>query len=536
MKILMILILVMIAIAIVALLMLRRKNQALPAPMAAPIPSPQINDPNVKIDQLIRAQDYATAATEIKRELMLNLSNHDLMIKLLQVYGLNNQTDAFLDLHQKIVNIGDSGMTQQANELLALMDIPTQTAPAVSADTQNNSLTTDGLAHDALEFSATHHEAPISADPNAPAPSLDDLDELLLSDDDFSTLQLDDGTQNATDSVIDNNANDEYDLDGLDFALDEFDAKTTSAENTTTADELDALGLEDFGAETADTVQDGKTEPASDDFLDLDFELDAPLPQATEQTAEALTDFGSNASATTADDLNVFDLTDFGADTSVETKAPSVDDFSDLDFSFDTPAETDETATEATTAITAADELDALGLEDFGAETTDDDLSAFNIETDGADNQSVNEFEDLFGLDTPAKTAETTENVTAADELDALVLEDFGVETTDDDTDELDVFNLNEGDISEDGADEVGDTALDLDDTPTQTTQPSADGAVFDGNLAFVNDLNPDKVTLELAQHYANLGETASATRLLKEVISAGGTDAAAAQSLLDRL
>uniref|UniRef100_UPI000A62C28C type IV pilus assembly protein FimV n=1 Tax=Moraxella oblonga TaxID=200413 RepID=UPI000A62C28C len=89
---------------------------------------PHRSEPTHNINPLATAeahlsnQNYPEAISALKNILMTNPRHQGAMLKLLQVYGLTKQYDAFNQLHQKIHEIGDGEAIREADFCKSLLD------------------------------------------------------------------------------------------------------------------------------------------------------------------------------------------------------------------------------------------------------------------------------------------------------------------------------------------------------------------------------------------------------------------------------
>jgi len=162
-------------------------------------------------------------------------------------------------------------------------------------------------------------------------------------------------------------------------------------------------------------------------------------------------------------------------------------------------------------------------LESVDAQETINDINAFAVE-------------EHLSSAAPTDTSETTTTDLESfdfDLTDSQPIEDktSATETTpplmfDDETPFEDSFSLDDS-ILEDAATTA---------SPVVTEDKTDFAAQFAADFDFVNDLDNQQITLDLAAKYLELGEYDSAKRLLSEVIAQGSSDQQAqAQSLLER-
>lgn len=317
-------------------------------------------------DSLIDEQRYDEVIAQLKRHLMTHPNHAQAMLKLLQVYGITNNHNAFRQLHQKIHEIADPETIRQADFCLSLLEDnagqssqATRTAHSTAAtadhhtafdnnafddnafdsaidnnafndnaDTGNFELTDiDDDDDDILDLSfdelATEDSFAI-ADTQKPSPNLQSdelqLDDALFDlslDDEMGGDKLDFNRQN--DQVISkpkNNALADERLGGLElgqsddsFDLDSlaFDSPTSSPQANTPADSLDN-GLDGL-----------------DDSLNFD-----DFDSLNDSTLDVLgSDLDSNKSLDLDNSLNLDD--DLGLDDGLGLDKSGLDNSLDLD-------------------------------------------------------------------------------------------------------------------------------------------------------------------------------------------------------------
>ena len=382
----------------------------------------------------------------------------------------------------------------------------------------------------------------LNEEPAQDNPSFDDLE---------SELVLDDTTSSTEAPTLDDDG-------ALEFDMSEFDTDDTTQanpveSNTTHDDATFDLEADDLDADITSSQDDGLS-------LDDEFSFDTPdLPNEAPPQADTVdleTDIEDNtlSFADTPDitDSPVSDIQSTDADLETGTLDLS-DEFADI--SIDDPIEAD------------TDNLDNTA--DLTVEGLDTD--ELNV-TDLADTQSnTDSIEDLdLNWDDTTDTANTT------DEIEAIVLDDVSADIAQADittptesepelvVDELEETAVIEEPVIEDTAieeptvqdDGTQESVSELDDTyaqldaiteeeiaeeqVAQTEGVSVDTPVVDDSefmqaFNFVQDLDGEQVTLDLAEQYLELGEYDSAKRLINEVLASGNeAHKAKAESLLE--
>lgn len=519
----------------------------------------------------INQQRYEEAVHELKRGLAVEPNNRGFLLKLLNVYALTNQVEAFNGLYEKIQSQNISEILPQADELKSMLDAEHNVSMPTQTSAQNQSDIGDDMLNMDLSF--------------------DDIEP----------------AEQATSAAQENSASNEFDLnldDGLDFTT--HDEQNHEQENelsfdedndTISLDELsfDEASLDDAGAvsldfeepvetQAAEVTEESFEEVTMDEVAaeeELVFDVSEPLPEAqpatlVEETDEV--DFSlddledellTDTSSAAKQEPSVPELASNQADSTNEF-ALSLDDDGSLHQSVETPNEstpmslTDEAVfddefngnefnievepVESTTESVTKTEEPELSLEDFNIDTdTGIEADDIHITTDGADTASMEastqSFDDAtdFSLDLdnddvlaspqpsaqsdvvePAYTLETTEQASENnDQFDTLA--------------QLDALNLEESSpqAPQEAVQPSGSTPVVA---PAQKL--STDTAnIFGGEFDFVQQLDNSQVTLELALRYLELGEHDSAKRLLSEVVDSGNAQQQQqAKDLLNRV
>lgn len=422
---------VIIFIVIIGLLYVKNKQQqALDETPTTPIDKP-INDVPVdntsnvhtleKAEQFINTQQYDNATQELNRILAANPNNQEAMLKLLQVYGITNNHDAFQKLHDTIRSMGSPEITKKADHFRSLLE--EDLTPVVAPK-----------AEEPIEIGS------LNFDIDQPTPTADtaqDLDEFDLSFDDNTSDNLLDGLD-----TLDNNSQTD------DFSFDEPFEFDMQSDNTATQDDDVTLDTPDSsldnGLNFEFTVEpEPKTSQATNETAfeldDLDVSADwdvksavSPSHDNTTSSDEMVLDFESEIStAPTADDSDLLSLDDLSDELSVDS---SLDDELSVDeLSLDTTPITDDVLT----GDTSTDELsfgnldDSTLLDEHSDGDLGDTLTADTVDTlDTLSDDSLSF--DEFGLEDDADPL--ANNQLSVDELavgDELVADD-GVVVIDD--------------------------------------------------------------------------------------------------------
>lgn len=489
MEIILIAVAAVILVASIGLLLLKNKQKAIDnTPVAAPVidrtadrtqapdvspdtlssgaalqtPDVAIN-PLDKAESLINDQRYDDATHELKRLLMSNLSNSNAMLKLLQVYGITNNHNAFNQLHQKIHELGDPDIIKQADFCRSLLE--DDLTPSVSAPSPAPK---EAIQINSLDFDIedTHQSAVSLTDtPEQSSPNLEEsfnLEESLDLEESFD-LTFDEPIEPnahsadtpALEPITSLESHTEEDV-GFDFDFD------TSSES-----KGDALTLDDTPSASA-----AKTQDLTDDFS-LDFEESTLTPSEDARTA--------------SDESAEFELGDFDFDLSEPSQSASEpqtssdslsdDNLFDLDDSF----ELDSTSSTLQESTLIQDSLsDDITTDNDNALSNDvlvhDTLTDDGLALDGFD----------FDLSTDTASSSNDLSSTATD---------FAVEAAQDDF----VFDDTDNTLVTD------DSALNTDASATQ--ELIADSAPADTSISmdeFAFDLD-DSLSADLSQ--ANISQ-----------------------------
>lgn len=562
--------LTLIAVIIVAIIMRRRNGdeEMIEAPQA---PTAQIETPTLSVsetalqnaERLLGAQNYDEAVSELKRALMLEPKNSAVMLKLLQVYGLTNQHQAFFDLHEKIQAHADTETIAEADHLKSLIDVPAEPVQAQqSITTPSTSNTVDSdLSLDTLDFGTDN--APITSTPVDT--SLDELldfsvDESTKSDNgsynDESNLDLD-ALANDPDVALKSAPSDfDMELQDLDTSLDE---KPHDDSKNSVDDEdnfsLDDFGLEDFGLEqttpSTDTQSNSiQTDEEFEDFGLDDFGLEPSVQDAQLNTTQP--DIAQNSTDQQPIDELAFD--DFAFDTN--TPDDNISDMQATDFDFsddllDNGNDNQGTAQDFNTLDNAHTEIASVEFDDvdFGlvdtttatdtAKTPDStfELDSFNVDlgdnanlaSDSSQDESTPEFsvDDFdFSIDSASTATETTHTNDDSGSIDSIDADTFALDFHEPAPIAQPNDSLESAIETAPSADVLAVNSITNNPNFGADTTAEEDGAV-----------DNFQVTLDLANSYLELGETESASRLLDEVIVGGNpVQKAAATAVRARL
>lgn len=413
-------------------------------------------------------------------------SRTDLRLKLLSVYAVGGDRDAFERQYGELEVLEDAAALAEADVLKKRL-AETESTPSIDeleSQLRSESMPANAPAaeqDDGIDdtFASLDESAGFGGDSErseANAPSSDSLDGLDL-DEDFDL----DASEEKSDAPI------EYDISGLDLESDDSEK------------ESDELSLtEESVSDSADGLAENKEES-----LDIDFTLEEDLPESDEESTElSEDDFGSldlddsmleeSTPATdspdhaTSDDEELPSLED-------DESALATDDEGKIDESFldDLDAELDKVANEpeGDTLSPESDELDELELD-----VSDDDLALMD-EVSGDDGATTPDLDEELGLEDSL----LEDNVsTDSDDLDA-------------DVDDLEVPEL---------------TPAEAEKTATPAATELDESAIDDeDDFDFLAGTDEAATKLDLARAYIEMGDADGARDILEEVAIEGSEE-----------
>ncbi len=544
----------LVIVAVIAVVILKKNKAQAPtlskpsddfrAAHPAPQSAPTANQTTAtKFDDLtvaqrfIDQQRYDRAIETLERGLKTTPNDHQLWLKLLNVYALTKQTAEFYNTYQTITKQADPATIHEAQQLKGLFDAE----QGQNASFNNVSVNTPPVViHETI--------VPNTATANS---SVDDLtfDLDLVNDDSpaspsVTAHQAEDNPTPATSHLNVENKNHDHDafdltledLEASDLELEPFAATNNISDDVVVADQnvsQDPLAL------SLENQQSALTEPELT-FDDFDFDRDSATPEKMIQTEPSHQELAQKEDDADFDFDLALDLDETKPDQAVENTAAqsNLSDTSD-DFALELDdLETDDLDLDA--------ELDQLLSESFDGSENLDDFQNSNPELIAKEetlNESTPAKEDLtlsddddfamFGLEeanfnheeAPAANdyEQTQQSLTSQTEAPELLF--------DDDT-PLDDFSFN--------VDSSAPKSEAFNEQEESQTQPVIStvhlNPQFSTDFALVNELNHQQITLELAEQYLELGEYDSAKRLLNEVLNEGDRQQQQqAQALLDK-
>ena len=584
-----------IIVALIVILMVGvwvlRKNKAQPPRVQSPIkdsqgaatPKPMtanVGNTGTKFDDVtvaqrfIDQQRYDKAIETLQRGLIEKPNDSALLLKLLNVYALSDQKEAFYKTYADITAQADMATIAQARQLKELLDNDTDPVPSFG----NTTASSGGLE---TNTASSHPIFDLENTP-VPTPSTDIIQQ--DNDNDMSLdFELSDSSLTPSSSPVveqstkknDTTANSTFDLtlDDLetsDFEQNDFqDSPVTSIDNDTitltpdTALETEPLTLDFDTSEQPDTLSFAENTVAPTNSSDDDFVLD--FDHLLEDSDESLTadieadDINTNDVSDDAFALD-FDMASSTAEPVTEPKSATLDDDFTLflneatidadeadsnavildDFALDTKSNLEAPVASPNNNQNDHDILNTNFLEDTLLDNgVDGSVTIDEIDSSTPLPANANEASDFdFNIETEI---ETENNVTAA----TPTLEDNNnsFDATADDYIDLDlesnvdiepvetlittpVITEDHPVALDDSQDLYNSDSANINETGNDIPKVHDDfDAQFAEDFDFVNTLDSHQITLDLASQYLQLGEYDSAKRLLNEVITQGNIE-----------
>lgn len=448
MKILLAIVALLLIAAVTVLLFLKKKQAgSLPLPQhpstaeEVPLPTlqPEATTPPVQQDALaevnafVEQQQYDNAIASLKKILLTNPNHEEAVLKLLQVYGITNNTAAFEKLHQKIHEVGSAEAIAQADYYASLIAEEPSVSPASTAPTL-----------EVLDFE-TGESSTITPTLTTP-PSATDTEEALLFEDfgmeDLVVEQTTPATQVAAPTYGDT-------LTSFDFNFDTPNQPTQNnsttpsesflVESPTEAPDDSALefAFDDVSAQTHNTLSDSTPSLESNDALLLESE-DALLFETSIDNNEStnLSSSVAHADSTANEDAFDFSFDDLlNTSTHYTSEAPNPSTPSDILPLSDETTQFDEF------------NIEAVDIVDNEFDTPKPDVSTDNLEL-GINAQDDGVLDADFGLadfnfnDTSVQTVSDGDNLALDIETDdqfSAATESFEFDTQIDNTQSLDI-------------------------------------------------------------------------------------------------
>lgn len=444
-------------------------------------------------------QRYDKAIETLERGLIEKPQDAQLLLKLLNIYAINNQFDDFNKTYDLIKSLDDSAAIGEADQLKALLEQEQTQSQPVALETNADS------AFETLDFDLS---TPSSAAKNPSTSSTDTIDELPVQ-------------------IAPITAQQESSDDSFDLTLDDLGTTESNANNDNDFDIAEEINVDEI---SADPVISEEPKATRNINVDDDFTLDFDLMSADSSSAELniVDDVkvqDSQAQEMRSDDDFVLELDNLVTETN-STNA--------LENSVDTDNEDFALLLENEDSIAIEDSIDDNASSPFDIDVED---TPAQVETLNKDELSANDAtqptsNEVSDTDTDADmslfdNADSTDNAA----FDNIAFDDAIA----DDSTSVNEFTLESNAASptatmpvesENSADLFEDIVADNKDDNQNAATPvdPAFAAQFAKDFDFVNTLDSSQVTLDLAAQYLQLGEYDSAKRLLNEVITQGNS------------
>ena len=540
-------------------------------------------------ERFIDQQRYDKAVEALERGLIQKPHDMLLSLKLLNIYALTKQTDAFYRTYDTISAHGDATTIAQAHQLKGLLDQERSQTTQILARTDknngSNSIASNAEGYDALDFDVDtlqnegqnqaqnppHQEAhshsqqaSTSAEPSfvdldlSPVTSSDNLDD--TNNDTFHNSTLKNYSFNTFNQVNTNRSNgntlssdsrpveNSFDLtlDDLEKDIVENEGKDLDlfATNNVDNDNIDnsVITKSTFANTSFDSATDEDI-PADNDYLSLADQQSHDSLALDETTLTFKPDNSFRETDNIEDIKNIESVKNIESIESIE----SIDE--DFSLDFDEPMAITPSIDNSVSTLNSVDNLASL-TSDISSDkdfTEDFVLDFDDLESSDTDLHSDSPFSNHASTVIETSVSDTDLDFTLSLEDDEQTQTPENNSTSallfDDDTSFDDTFSLVEDDSLE--ASFATKDNFDITDNSATSAMPvlidheAADtdfATQFAADFDFVNDLDNAQVTLDLATKYLELGEYDSATRLLSEVMIQGNSEQQIlAQSLLAR-
>lgn len=504
---------------------------------------------NVTIAQrFIDQQRYDKAIETLERGLSEKPHDGELSLKLLNVYALTKQTEAFNSTYATIkahCDVATIGQAQQLKDLLDAEQNQTTTAPV------NTAKLTDSKSMDVVPLKNDNPNT------NIPTSTSEDNDSLIDLDNDAFNLTLDDlETAILEETVLTDSSKDTLENISENFAKSEEKAAIVNLASSNELNDTNNIATTFVNNSSVDTNSIDTISVDNDDDFTLDFDMGADA----DNTSTALIEDNKTNEPTPINDDFILDFNDLVEDIDVKEIEVQEIDVESAHQPITTVTNQQAFDEDFTLFLDAtAYDTDATDTETTSAATIQDSSLDLNLDSDSLENS-------VHDTLTSAEVLNAADELTNRDDLIELDLIDADVDL---DTNNLDTHDLDTNKAATSNAvtptlddqtltvdDDTGIDEVDFntDTTPITTTAPvisestrigsaiketlpAADvAAQFAADFDFVNTLDNNQVTLDLANQYLQLGEYDSAKRLLNEVLAQGNPEQQQqAQELLAR-
>ena len=498
--------------------------------------------------RFIDQQRYDKAIETLKRGLSQKPNDSALSLKLLNVYALNNDNAAFYDTYNNIIAHSDMDTITQARQLKELIDDDhAQVSTSFNPTTQNKA---DPVLTDTSTSSAVDITTPVSASFNSSSTNKMSLDlDYSLS---TPTSNNDLAITSATDTDVKRqDSTDNTPSHSFDLTLDDLEATDEALVKAIAIEPTFLLNTEN----NTDVLDSG--------VLGSDV-LDFAAPQSPDNMVNseiAVTDELVLDSDSIENSLDIQSIVDNAV--THKTDDYKTDDYNEDDFEIDfdnllNDAESEDLQSEQFDK--SSDLVDQSLTLDIGSKpSVSSDAESIDVDEDfllfldeGSNEATENsKAEDTENFASHSFSS-TTDNVLEFDTLDYSALADTSDKSqaleipltfsADSDLEALD-FNIEppkQGVEPVNGLTETEATSTNSSPVlPDEIRNPDLSASFADqfaADFEFVDALDSQQITLDLAEQYLQLGEYDSANRLLNEVVAQGNPEQQQqAQALLAR-
>ena len=534
--------------------------------------------------RFIDQQRYDKAIETLERGLAEKPNDGELSLKLLNVYALSDQKEAFFNTYAAITAHGDRVTIAQArqlkellngeqNEALGISENSDETIPDYeSIDFDKNILIVDAAVNNTPEYleentapDTSSHNISNDLDNDSFVLTLDDLEtddlepDLLLDHEIVEDKIIDTSADNAQKSVPER----ETEALVLDFDMIDSTDDTQLVNDHVVSDNddfvLDFDGLLDDSLEVpADTHDEDKNTLSNDDF-DLDFnDLSPATTVASEQ--QPIVPSTSADAVNVNDDFTLF-LDEIEQETTIldtVSTAPVItedssqtlkveDSILDAEILENSIVESDSLYSDSLESAVIEHNILENSLPNIMTPSVSGSVSEQTLDGFDLDNLDLNSID--FDIESDIDYDINTVVEPDADQTSSTPVLDDSLFTLDDSSN-IDTLDF---DDNLDSINDVSELVTDLSITTMapvtsenslidviEDYQDTSSSVSFDADFAadfdFVNTLDSHQVTLDLASQYLKLGEYDSAKRLLNEVVMQGNSEQQQqAQALLAR-
>lgn len=514
--------------------------------------------------QFIDQQRYDEAIIQLKKQLSVQPNNAQVMLKLLNVYAITNQHNAFDALYRSIQDKCDIITCQKAEEIKSLLDAESlakfKAAEKVAAQhaVHDDKPVALDITEEDIRSAPTLAQPtqPTLAEPTQPTKNLTDLEATQLPsstleateqpsstklEDDNLDLYFDDiesqflHTPSQQDTIAESQTavmtdivDDHTETDEMEFVLEfDDDSDLTVNEFSDTLSE-DAVIQDTAFEETViqDTVI---QDTAVEDAVVQDIVIEGTTADIiyADSSATILNDEPSSR----ADESSLFELDMDSIDTfsTEQSTEQNVDHKQDLSFQLDDPTLASQDSLEIPDSSEEND-ADLFELTDSNNDVLNDaDFELDVFKGDDTDTQPLPSKDDW--LDISTDTAATTDTPAMIDkdaDINTSITDastDVGTEIVSDEQPFATDFDFSDSTDATAPVDTAAPASAEFEPVIEATEDDIAtptESQPLTQEFDFINELDNIQITLDLAAQYLDLGEYDSAKRLLDEVIAQG--------------